>query len=63
MRAYLSGASVEELNTAREMLCWPGKLRQLAPAHVITRVITHVFHHQGQVLAMLRIMGRMCPAG
>lgn len=57
-REYLAGASVEELNTPREMTTWGGNVRALTPAHVLLRTSTHLFHHQGQIMAMCRILGR-----
>lgn len=57
-RAYLDGASAAELNTARVMISDPGEQRVLKPADVILRVVTHVFSHQGQILAMCRTLGK-----
>jgi uncharacterized damage-inducible protein DinB len=57
-RAYLERATEAELNTPRVMISDPGQTRLLRPADVILRVVTHVFHHQGQVLAMCRSMGK-----
>ena len=57
-RAYLEAATEAELNTVREMVSDPGQTRQLRPADVIMRVVTHIFHHQGQVLAMCRSVGK-----
>jgi uncharacterized damage-inducible protein DinB len=54
---YLKSASNEELNVARKMLVDPGVERILKPAQVFFRVLTHAFHHQGQVLAMCRLLG------
>jgi uncharacterized damage-inducible protein DinB len=59
---YLRRASEAELNSAREMWTWPGKMRMLVPAHVFLRTLTHIYHHQGQVLAMCRLLGRPGPA-
>ena len=61
--AYLGEAQDAELNTPREMWTWPGKLRPLVPARVIVRTITHIYQHQGQVLAICRILGRPGPGG
>jgi uncharacterized damage-inducible protein DinB len=55
---YLEGASAEELNTPREMLTWQGAKRLLTPAHVILRTQTHLYHHQGQIVAMCRLLGK-----
>jgi uncharacterized damage-inducible protein DinB len=58
--AYLRAASVDELNTARAMMTWGDRERVLTPAHVVMRTVTHLYHHQGQVLAMLRLLGKPC---
>jgi uncharacterized damage-inducible protein DinB len=57
-RSYLDRASEAELNSPREMINDPGKTRRLRPADVIMRVVTHIFNHQGQVLAMCRAIGK-----
>lgn len=55
---YLARAGEAELNATRRMLSDPGETRLLRPADVIMRVVTHIFNHQGQVLAMCRAMGK-----
>jgi len=57
-RSYLERATEAELNTPRLMISDPGETRLLRPADVIVRVVTHIFNHQGQVLAMCRSMGK-----
>ena len=57
-RSYLERASEAELNTPRLMISDPGQTRLLRPADVIVRVVTHIFSHQGQVLAMCRSIGK-----
>jgi len=57
-RAYLDDATGAELNTPRLMISDPGQTRRLRPADVILRVVTHIFNHQGQVLAMCRRIGK-----
>jgi uncharacterized damage-inducible protein DinB len=57
-RSYLDGASDAELNSMRQMISDPGQTRMLRPADVIMRIVTHMFNHQGQVLAMWRTLGR-----
>jgi uncharacterized damage-inducible protein DinB len=57
-RSYLEHASGTELNTPRLMITDPGETRLLRPADVIMRMVTHMFNHQGQVLAMCRSMGK-----
>jgi len=57
-REYLERASATDLNSRREMISDPGKTRVLRPADVILRVVTHIFNHQGQVLAICRALGK-----
>lgn len=57
-RTYLADASEAELNTRREMISDPGETRVLRPADVVMRIVTHIFNHQGQVLAMCRTLGK-----
>ena len=57
-RSYLERVSEAELNARRPMISDPGQARVLRPADVIMRVVTHIFTHQGQVLAMCRTMGK-----
>jgi uncharacterized damage-inducible protein DinB len=57
-RSYLERASEAELNSPREMISDPGETRLLRPADVIMRIVTHIFNHQGQVLAMCRSIGK-----
>jgi uncharacterized damage-inducible protein DinB len=38
---------------------WGGELR--SPAFIVLHVITHAFHHKGQIVAMLRIQGYPAP--
>ncbi len=55
---YLKDASADELNTPREMTTWGGNLRVLTPALVFLRTATHLYHHQGQIMAMSRLLGK-----
>jgi uncharacterized damage-inducible protein DinB len=60
-RTYMSGLAEEQLNTtlAKRPADWGGELR--SPAFILLHVITHAFHHKGQVVAMLRILGHPAP--
>jgi uncharacterized damage-inducible protein DinB len=60
-RTYLDGLSEEQLNTTlrQRPVDWGGELR--SPAFILLHVITHAFHHKGQVVAMLRILGYPAP--
>jgi uncharacterized damage-inducible protein DinB len=57
-RSYLDRVNEAELNSQREMISDPGQTRLLRPADVIMRVVTHIFNHQGQVVAMCRTIGK-----
>ena len=56
-QAYLRTATPHELDTARPMTTFGGKSRELVPARVVLRTVTHLYHHQGQVVAMCRLLG------
>lgn len=56
--AYLRGASPEELSTPRPMITWGGHERVLVPALIVTRTAVHLYHHQGKILAMCRLLGK-----
>jgi uncharacterized damage-inducible protein DinB len=60
-RAYLDGLSEGQLNTtlAKRPQDWGGALR--SPAFILLHVMTHAFHHKGQIVAMLRIQGYPAP--
>ena len=38
---------------------WAGPHR--SPAFILTHVLTHAFHHKGQIVAMFRILGHPAP--
>ena len=60
-RSYLCGLTEQQLNTtlAERPVDWGGELR--SPAFILLHVITHAFHHKGQVVAMLRMLGYPAP--
>jgi uncharacterized damage-inducible protein DinB len=60
-RAYVSDLTEEQLNTTlrQRPVDWGGELR--SPAFILLHVITHAFHHKGQIVAMLRILGYPAP--
>lgn len=57
-RGFLERSTPGELGAVRTYDTWDGRRQDLAPARVILRIQTHAFHHQGQVLAMCRLMGK-----
>jgi len=56
-RAYVHDLTEEQLNTTlgQRPVDWGGELR--SPAFILQHVVTHAFHHKGQIVAMLRILG------
>jgi uncharacterized damage-inducible protein DinB len=60
-RVYLDSLSEAQLNTTlvQRPQEWFGPLR--SPAFILLHVITHTFHHKGQVVAMLRTVGHPAP--
>lgn len=60
---YLQSTSDQDLNTIRPMKIWTGDTRELIPAQIIMRTQTHIFHHNGQIAAMCRLLGKPIPPG
>ncbi len=60
-QAYVASLSEVQLNTTltERPEDWGGELR--SPAFILLHVITHAYHHKGQVVAMLRILGSPAP--
>jgi uncharacterized damage-inducible protein DinB len=58
--AYLRTATTAALGESRPLATWGNREQVLAPQHVVLRVLTHVHHHQGQLAAMCRLLGRPC---
>jgi uncharacterized damage-inducible protein DinB len=59
-REYLSSLTNHELNTDKELHFPDGDHAVRTPALVLHHVLTHAFHHKGQIVAMCRELG--CPA-
>jgi uncharacterized damage-inducible protein DinB len=59
--AYIDSLSEPEFNKtlAKRPQGWFGELR--SPAFILLHVVTHTFHHKGQVVAMLRMLGHPAP--
>lgn len=59
--AYLDSLTEERLNALLDRYPenWIGAHRP--PAYILLHVITHSFHHKGQVAAMLRLLGYPAP--
>jgi uncharacterized damage-inducible protein DinB len=60
-RTYVESLTEAQLNTTlgERPADWGGELR--SPAFILLHVITHAFHHKGQIVAMLRILRHPAP--
>ncbi len=59
--AYLSGLSDQELNADTDLHFPDGAVAIRTPALVLHHVLTHAFHHKGQIVAMCRLLGHPAP--
>lgn len=55
--AYLSTLSDRQLNADTELHFSDGDVAVRTPALVLHHVLTHAFHHKGQIVAMCRVLG------
>lgn len=58
--AYLDQLGADEVNTSLELTFDDGTLTT-TPGLTLSHVITHGFHHKGQVVAMCRLLGHPAP--
>jgi uncharacterized damage-inducible protein DinB len=54
---YLSNLTDQQLNTNTELHFPDGDVAARTPALVLHHVLTHAFHHKGQLVAMCRALG------
>jgi uncharacterized damage-inducible protein DinB len=59
--AYLSGLTDQQLNSAQELRFPEGDIPVRTPALVLHHILTHAFHHKGQIVAMCRALGHPAP--
>jgi uncharacterized damage-inducible protein DinB len=59
--AYLSTLSNQQLNADTELHFSDGDVAVRTPALVLHHVLTHAFHHKGQIVAMCRALGHPAP--
>jgi uncharacterized damage-inducible protein DinB len=59
--AYLSRISNQQLNTDTELHFPDGDVAVRTPALVLHHLLTHAFHHKGQIVAMCRLLGHHAP--
>lgn len=58
---YLSGLTQPQLNTNTSLRFPDGDTAVSTPALVLHHVLTHAFHHKGQIVAMCRALGHPAP--
>ena len=59
--AYLAGLTDQQISSNAELRYPDGDLAVRTPAFVIHHVLTHAFHHKGQIVAMCRVLGHPAP--
>jgi uncharacterized damage-inducible protein DinB len=60
-QAYLSNLTDQQLNTNTELHFSDGDKATRTPALVLHHVLSHAFHHKGQIVAMCRELGHPAP--
>lgn len=58
---YLSGLTDQQLNNETELNFSDGEIAIRTPALILHHVLTHAFHHKGQIVAMCRALGHPAP--
>ena len=58
---YLSGLTDRQLNSDTELNFSDGDIAIRTPALILHHVLTHAFHHKGQIVAMCRALGHPAP--
>lgn len=56
-RDYLTGLEDAQLHAPVRVEWEPGDGVEISPALMVSHLITHGFHHKGQVVAMCRLLG------
>jgi uncharacterized damage-inducible protein DinB len=59
--AYLSELTDTALNTDTELRFPDGDIDIRTPALILHHVLTHAFHHKGQIVAMCRLLDHPAP--
>ncbi len=59
--SYLSTLTDGQLNAGTELRFPDGDVALRTPALVLHHVLTHAFHHKGQIVAMCRLLGHPAP--
>lgn len=60
-REYSSSLTDQQLNVDTELRFPDGEIAIRTPALVLHHVLTHAFHHKGQIVTMCRMLGHPAP--
>ena len=58
---YLSSMTDQQLNNDTELHFPDGDVAVRTPALILHHILTHAFHHKGQIVAMCRALGHPAP--
>lgn len=58
---YLSRLTEQQLNSPAELHFPDGDIAVRTPALILHHMLTHAFHHKGQIVAMCRLLGSPAP--
>ncbi|HEX3663281.1 MAG TPA: DinB family protein [Acidobacteriaceae bacterium] len=58
---YLSSLTHQQLNGQTTLYFPDGETAVRTPALILHHVLTHAFHHKGQIVAMCRLLGHPAP--
>jgi uncharacterized damage-inducible protein DinB len=58
---YLSGLTDEQLNSNAELHFPDRDTAVRTPTLILHHILTHAFHHKGQIVSMCRVLGRPAP--
>jgi uncharacterized damage-inducible protein DinB len=59
--AYFSGLTNQQLNDHTTLHFSDGSSAVRTPALILHHMLTHAFHHKGQIVAMCRLLGHPAP--
>lgn len=59
--AYLSSLTDQQFNTATELRFPDGDIAVRKPSFILHHILTHAYHHKGQIVAMCRSLGYPAP--
>lgn len=58
---FLSRLTAQQLNSPAELHFPDGDIAFRTPALILHHMLTHAFHHKGQIVAMCRLLGSPAP--